>query len=159
VDHTLDTLIKSTVEGHKIRTALAEWDTKFQTWCGSADAHLSATQSILARIYFHAISIYLSGIFDYRIQFINMDAPTLPQLTIQAHVDGILFHTALALKSTNMGGLLFFFPLRVAGARVTTIQETDAISNMLNDISKHGFIVAHAFVSDLRSLWERNQII
>ena len=53
---------------------------------------------------------------------------------------------------------MFFFPLRVAGARVTLKEEAEAIVTMLNDISKRNFVVAEAFVSDLKALWDEKGV-
>lgn len=150
---TRDALIHFTIEGHNIRTALGEWYRNFQQWQTRNNTSTNNSQSILAATYFHAISIYLSGIFDYRADFLGLGSPTLPQNMIQSHVDEILHDTATALTSTNLGGLLLFFPLRVAGARVTTIQETETVLTLLEEISRRGFVVADAFGSDLRHLW------
>jgi len=82
-----------------------------------------------------------------------MIAPKLSPSQIQNHVSSILSEAQRALKTTNLGGVLFFFPLRVAGARVTTKFESDMILTMLEEISKRSFVVAKAFVSDLQSVW------
>jgi hypothetical protein len=68
-------------------------------------------------------------------------------------VDKILSDTKLALNNTNLGGVLYFFPLRVAGARVTSKEEAEGIVTMLKEISKRSFVVAEAFVLDLKALW------
>lgn len=159
IDDKLDNLFQFTIKGHQIRTALREWFVNFQSWSQKSDVNKDNNHSTLATIYYHAISIYLSGIFDYRSEFRRTDAPTLPQHVIQNHVDAILLHATAALKTRNIGGILFLFPLRVAGARVTTIQETDVILNMLKDISSRGFIVANAFISDLQNLWANGRTI
>jgi uncharacterized membrane protein len=104
-------------------------------------------------IYYHAISIYLSGIFDYRLQFNDFIPPTLPYEKIQMHVCGILTRTKMALHITKLAGLLFFFPLRVAGARAVAVEHRLLIVEMLKDISRRNFVVADAFVHDLENLW------
>jgi hypothetical protein len=146
----LDELV---VEGHTIRMALGNWNTNFKQWTKDTSTAHTSPQSLLATIYFHAISIYLSGIFDYRPQFNHITPPSLPQSTIQHHVDSIISSTKKALQTTNLGGILFFFPLRVAGARVTSKDEAERIVEMLNEISKRSFVVADAFVVDLMELW------
>ncbi|KAH1516623.1 hypothetical protein KXX29_008851 [Aspergillus fumigatus] len=128
------------------------------------EAHLSGSgrsfflTSILATIYFHSISIYLSGIFDYRAQFNEIPTPTISPAVVQNHVDAILRMAEIALKTTALASVLFFFPLRVAGARVTAAAETESIHAMFRDISARGFVVADAFTADLRSLWRRKGI-
>jgi hypothetical protein len=60
----------------------------------------------------------------------------------------------MALKTTNLAGILFFFPLRVAGARARSVGQRSIILDLLGHISSRSFVVADAFVSDLKSLWE-----
>jgi hypothetical protein len=86
-------------------------------------------------------------------------SPTLSQAAIDAHVEGILSRTEMSLKTTNIGGILYFFPLRVAGARAISVGQRTLILEMLGQISSRSFVVANAFVSDLKSLWGgRNSI-
>jgi hypothetical protein len=111
--------------------------------------------TILAETYYNAISIYLSGIFDYRPQFDQITSPTLSSSQIQIHADSILSKTEHALRTTRLVGILFFFPLRVAGARAKTLKQRSAILGMLGDISKRSFVVADAFIVDLHTVWGR----
>lgn len=151
---TSNTVIQElAAEGLLLRDSLNKWCMSFQQWINVTGSHPESGQSILATLYFHAISIFLSGIFDYRCEFNHILSPRLPQRQIQNHVDTILSDTRIALKTTNLGGVLFFFPLRVAGARVTSNKEANAILVMLDEISKRSFVVAEAFVSDLRAIW------
>jgi hypothetical protein len=146
------------VEGLGVREGLESWRTNFQLWCKDASALIEDSQSILAVIYYHAISIYLSGIFDYRFQFNQIVTPTLSQPRIEHHVDMILSKTQVALETTNLGGVLFFFPLRVAGARATCQGEKTMILEMLKEISRRSFVVADAFKTDLEELWQNNEL-
>lgn len=66
--------------------------------------------------------------------------------------------TEISLKTANLAAVLFFFPLRVAGARVSTARETKLICEMLGEISMRGFVVADAFITDLNSLWRQKGI-
>jgi hypothetical protein len=142
------------VEGRAIREALNNWNTNFEQWIKAGSTPLLTSQSLLAKIYFHSISIYLSGIFDYRPQFNHINAPRLAQGVVQNLVDSIISTGLTTLRTTNLGGILLFFPLRVAGARVTSRQEAETIVQMLNEISKRSFVVADAFVTDLEDLWQ-----
>lgn len=136
-------------EGLNVRAALNDW---YANFCQGAPS--TEPQQILATIYYHATSIYLSGIFDYRSQFNGMNGPALTQSQVQSHVDGILTNTRLALLTTNLAGVLFFYPLRVAGARVTCEEEATTIVGMLKEVSERSFVVANAFIDDLNRLWE-----
>jgi hypothetical protein len=114
-------------------------------------------QMVLATIYHHAISIYLSGTFDYFPYWDESGIPTpsIPSSQIQAHVKAILGMVAMALNETNLAGILFLFPLRVAGARAQSLEHKVEITRMLGIITKKGFVVADAFMMDLEDLWER----
>ncbi|KAH1435384.1 hypothetical protein KXX32_008714 [Aspergillus fumigatus] len=152
------TLLELAAEGFIVRSALHDWYATFQKWSADTGTPAHNPQSILATIYFHSISIYLSGIFDYRAQFNGIPTPTISPAVVQNHVDAILWMAEIALKTTALASVLFFFPLRVAGARVTAAAETESIHAMFRDISARGFVVADAFTADLRSLWRRKGI-
>jgi hypothetical protein len=147
-----DALLAFASEGLDLRTRLKDWYTNFLEWSSDC-SNPNDTQSTLAAIYYHATCIFLSGIFDYRSQFNHIITPTLPLVLTQSHTSAIVSSTREALKSTNLGGVLFFFPLRVAGARTTSSQQKEAILGMLSEISKRSFIVADAFTIDLQALW------
>jgi hypothetical protein len=151
-------LLELAAEGFVVRSALGDWFANFQKWSADTGTPEYHPHSILAVIYFHAISIYLSGIFDYRIQYSKMATPTISQAVVQNHVNVILQMTEIVLKTANLAAVLLFFPLRVAGARVTTTQETELICAMLEEISMRGFVVADAFTADLKSLWREKEI-
>ncbi|KAG2412388.1 hypothetical protein HFD88_009945 [Aspergillus terreus] len=153
-----EALLDLAAEGFVVRSALSDWYATFQKWSADTSTPAHNPQSLLATIYFHGISIYLSGIFDYRAQFSEIPTPTISRTVVQTHVDAILRMTQIALKTTNLAAVLFFFPLRVAGARVTAAPETESIGAMFRDISKRGFVVADAFMTDLKSLWRRKGI-
>jgi hypothetical protein len=147
------------VDGHHIRTALNQWYSNFQANPKVPDTDGDENnQSLLALTYFHAISIYLSGIFDYRHQFYQSNCPTLSQEVIQGHVDAIILCTQAALATTNLAGILLFVPLRIAGARVMKRGETEMIKVMLREVSKRGFVVADAFEDELREVWSEKGI-
>lgn len=131
-------------EGHQLRASLHDWYERFQ--------ERNDSWSILAATYYYAISIYLSGIFDYRPQFDHISSPSLSHKTIQTHVTNILTNLELGLR-TNLAGILFFFPLRVAGARAWSTEQKASILGMLKEISSRAFVVADAFVLDLNTLW------
>jgi len=142
-------------EGLTIQKSIQHWHSNFLEWSASHSISTGNAQSTLAIIYYHATSIYLSGIFDYRPHFSYILSPSLPETIIQAHVIAILSTTELALKTTNLGGVLFFYPLRVAGARARCAYQRKGILKMLGEISG-SFVVANAFTGDLKALWSSN---
>ena len=108
----------------------------------------------IAWTFYSAISIYLSGIYDYSPLWVVYDIPTpiIAQSEIQQHVNAILDITSLALKQMTVTSLLFLFPLRIAGARAYTIDQRMRIHALLAEITSD-FRAASAFTSDLEELW------
>lgn len=145
-----ETLMNLASEGLVLRQSINNWYTSF---LHSSFALEGDQWSLLATIYYHAISIFLTGLFDYRRQFDNILYPTLAESIMQAHVYSIISHTQLALSTTNLAGALFVFALRVAGARAVKEDDRAAILQMLAEISTRSFVVAEAFKTDLEDLW------
>ncbi|KAL9119102.1 MAG: hypothetical protein Q9187_004340 [Circinaria calcarea] len=81
----------------------------------------------LAFIYYNAILIYLSGTYDYHIHWDMLDAPILAKSVIKSHVKAIVEMTKSALESTNLAGILFLVPLRIAGARAQSVEQKGII--------------------------------
>lgn len=111
---------------------------------------------LLSRIFFAAISIYLSGIFDYEITHwhnIGLIPPTLDEETVQVHTNAILELSNLALDTTNLSPLLLLFPLRIAGARSRTRWQRDWVTRLVTRIGS-GFAVAAAISAELSHVWE-----
>jgi len=146
-------------EGFIIQRALLSWFQQAFSWpdvCPDSRAKgPKDSATALSEIYYHAISIFLSGIFDYRSHWNEMPNPALAMSVIENHVSAILTCTEIALQTTNVAGALFLFPLRVAGARVGSSVQKEAIIMMLRAISTGNFVVAGAFVEDLTQLWAR----
>ncbi len=158
-------ILSIAADGLLIQSSLFSWSRGTAIWSMSEphentdsphnDIHDS--QSLLASIYYHATRIFLSGIFDYRSHhWEGISTPRLPAIDIQNHVTAILNGSETALNKTNIAGILLFFPLRVAGARARTAVEQQAILSMLHQIENRNFIVAGAFVEDLKEVWHRN---
>lgn len=111
---------------------------------------------LLSRIFFAAISIYLSGIFDYELTHwhqLGLIPPTLDEQAVQTHTNTILGLSSLALDATNLSPLLFLFPLRIAGARSRTQWQRDWITKLISRIGS-GFAVATAIATELSYVWE-----
>ncbi|KAL5317137.1 hypothetical protein ACEPPN_014231 [Leptodophora sp. 'Broadleaf-Isolate-01'] len=149
--HRVDeALIDLATKGIFLRQTIDNWYKSFTDFSISLE---NDPWSLLATIYYHAISIYLTGLFDYRPQFNTIPFPNLSPATIQAHVCSIISQTMLALSTTNLAGALFVFALRVAGARAVKEEQRREILGMLAEISTRSFVVAEAFKADLEELW------
>ncbi|RDW64673.1 hypothetical protein BP6252_10324 [Coleophoma cylindrospora] len=142
-------LYEFAARGISLRSDIEMWYLGFQQWTGLE----TDSRSTLAKLYYHAISIFLSGIFDYRHEFNCISSPALPFGIIQSHVGSILSGADSALRTTSLSGLLYFFPLRVAGARAVLQEQKFSIISILDHLSLD-FIVAGAFKEDLAALWE-----
>ena len=117
-------------------------------------------EALIARVYYHTISIYLDGIFSYHTPFIATYAPVSPILdssVIDSHVASIL-DLSCELLAQGTAGILLFFPLRVAGARAKSCCVQSEILSALHTIVKRGFVVAESFVEDLSGLWVRRAL-
>jgi hypothetical protein len=147
-------------EGFSLRSAFSAWKESAQTWVAGRLQKSQDEQMTIALSYYHAISIYLSGIFDYHSLWTDrhISTPELSSFEIHAHVSAILKMVGKALKEGTLAAILFFFPLRVAGARARTLEQRHEISVLLHLISGKGFVVADAFVMDLDDLWGKNRI-
>jgi hypothetical protein len=142
-----------------LREALGSWyDSYAQPENKSTTGHMIEQNDslLLSRIFFAAISIYLSGIFDYEITHwhnIGLIPPTLDEVAVQIHTNAILGLSNLALDTTNLSPLLFLFPLRIAGARSRTRWQRDWVARLVARIGS-GFAVAAAISAELSHVWE-----
>lgn len=116
----------------------------------------SSSQTLLSSIYFSAISIFLSGIFDYEVlqwDKWQVAVPTLSEDAVQMHLGVVLTLTEAALSKTPLSPLLFLFPLRIAGSRSYERWQRDRVLRLLERISQ-SFAVAKIFKLELGHLWE-----
>lgn len=154
-----DVLCVLAEEGFVLRSRLYSWRQIAQEWSKSGTIWHGDIQMTLALIYHDALSIYLSGVFDYHEAWINRQISTsvLSSSEIQAHVLAVLTRVQIALDQGDLAGILFFFPLRVVGARARHLEHQREISRLLHLISQRGFVVANAFIDDLEELWTTKQ--
>ncbi|KAK1254718.1 hypothetical protein MKX08_008713 [Trichoderma sp. CBMAI-0020] len=169
--HPLDSLLDIMVTVSKLRVRTAEF-IEMQDECANEEVTPRGTSicsdastcnmaeennsMLLARVFFAAISIYLSGIFDYEITHwhnIGLIPPTLDEETVQMHTNAILGLSNLALNTTNLSPLLFLFPLRIAGARSRTRWQREWVTRLVTRIGS-GFAVAAAISTELSHVWE-----
>ncbi|KAL7927065.1 fungal-specific transcription factor domain-containing protein [Trichoderma austrokoningii] len=142
-------------DAYALKEALDSW---YASYAQPETEKTEANDSmLLSRIFFAAISIYLSGIFDYEIMHwhnIRMMPPTLDEETVQTHTNAILELSNLALDTTSLSPLLFLFPLRIAGARSRTQWQRDWVTRLVTRIGS-SFAVAAAISTELSHVWER----
>ena len=110
----------------------------------------------LCKIFFAAISIFLSGVFDYEIlywQNWGLSVPTLPEEQVQQHVQTIVDLISHALHHTSISPLLFLFSLRIVGARSYEQRRQAEVLDILGSIG-HRFTIARVFQMELRGVWQ-----
>lgn len=146
-----DQLHALAVQGTILRTELTTWSHLAREWYSThpADGH-----QYLSTVYYSAISIYHSGTYDYSSIWnqVGVATPSLDPSEVQQHVCTILDITMLAMRHTNLSGIVFLVPLRIAGARARSAEQRAQIRRMLVDITIP-FRAAKAVTSDLENLW------
>ncbi|KAI8937089.1 hypothetical protein NX059_006305 [Plenodomus lindquistii] len=149
-------------EGFRMRESLQQWWIVASAWNNEFEERFAACGSrkldeelLMGYIYYHAISIYLSGTYDYHPHWTSDNAPILPYITIKWHVSEIL-GASYRLLDQGIAGVLLFFPLRVAGARARDMLSRNTILDLLSATSNRGYVVAEAFTTDLSELWAGN---
>lgn len=148
-------------EGLLLQQSLQQWLLDAEKWRKTPHDQLGMdVELMIGHIYYHAISILLSGIFDYHIHWTWPNAPCapiLPRSQVDWHVREIL-RLSQELLNFGVSGVLLFFPLRVAGARAVDEKSRTIILDMLHTTARRGFIVAEAFTSDLLELWASQKL-
>lgn len=140
-------------EGIVMQKRLQQWWKSAEAW--ERDVPEVDGDLLVAKSYYHAISIYLSGSYDYHSHWSSPGAPQAPilnRLIIEGHMYEIL-RLSQKLLDHGFAGLLLFIPLRIAGARVANTDDQDAILRMFQTISQRGYAVANAIRADLVELW------
>ena len=113
---------------------------------------------LLARVFFAAISIYLSGVFDYELSHwrqLGMNVPILSADEIQYHVRVILQLTGIGLNKTILSPVVFLFPLRIAGARSFTAKQRSVVLHLISTASRT-FASTSAISTELAEVWRNS---
>ncbi|KAM0287887.1 hypothetical protein ACHAO9_007506 [Fusarium lateritium] len=159
-DKRLDEAYSIAQEGFLLKQALVDWEARATSSHSLTKIHENTVYgsfTSLARSFFSATSIYLSGVFDYEIthwQKMGIVVPNLCEKDIQMHVASILMQADRVLHDSSVSPLLVLFPLRVAGARSWESWQQDLVMQHLTTIERM-FPVAAAFKDDLRDVWSQ----
>ncbi|KAK0385723.1 hypothetical protein NLU13_6900 [Sarocladium strictum] len=147
------------MEGLQLRLALNGWRERWPLPWGPDASTLTASDAnttALSNIFFAAISIYLSGVFDYEVlhwRNWGLSVPTLQEDQVQRHVQTILELVRFALSHTTISPLLFLFSLRIAGARSYDWRRREEILDLLTKIGEQ-FTIANVFKTELGYVWQ-----
>jgi hypothetical protein len=119
------------------------------------DASTTEAQRCFHAIQHAAISIYLSGLYDYhesRWQKYNIAVPTLGTAKVGHLVDTILAQVERSLSLSEPNSVSFVFALRVAGARSHTAEDRSRVTWLLKRIQRC-YVVADVLIKDLAVRW------
>ncbi|KAH7309877.1 hypothetical protein B0I35DRAFT_398061 [Stachybotrys elegans] len=130
------------------------------------DANTITSQSanenaLLSQLFHAAVSIYLSGVFDYETSFwsyLDIPTPILEEATINGYVQQLLDLSTAGLDNSSLSPLLFLIPLRIAGARARNKLDCEQIGRLLGKI-RRTFAIASAIQSDLEHVWWRKGLL
>lgn len=140
-------------EGLLLQQSLHKWWDVSKSWQYASGA--SDPELLVAHMYYHAISIYLSGTYDYHVHWTKPMAPCAPilaRMQIEWHTRQIL-RLGHELLAAGIAGVLLFFPLRVAGARVRSAHDMQEVLSLFHSVLQRGYAVADALIADLSELW------
>jgi hypothetical protein len=143
---TIDDLVQT---GRNLQCQLAEFASLLQV---NAHAH----DYSVAWMYYHAISIYLSGIFDYTLSEICTTL-SLRADEITIHLEGILTRSDEALQQNQVSQVFLLLPLRIAGNRCSSWKQCQEVLRRL-DVLRTQFAVATAFKTELLHIWSSRSL-
>jgi hypothetical protein len=119
-----------------------------------ASAH--AHDYSVAWMYYHAISIYLSGIFDYTLSEVCTTL-SLQADEITLHLEGILARSDEALQKSHVSQVFLLLPLRIAGNRCRNLEQCREVLERL-EVLQRQFAVATAFRTELLQMWSSRSL-
>ena len=143
---TMHELIK---EGQGLHSQLAAFSSALHM-------SISAQDTSVAWMYYHALSIYLSGVFDYTLSEVCA-IPSLRDDEITVHLEGILQRTDEALQQNQTSRVFLLLPLRIAGNRCSNWKQGQAVLKRI-DILRDQFAVATAFRTELLQIWSSRSL-
>jgi hypothetical protein len=116
----------------------------------------SAQETSVAWMYCHALSIYLSGVFDYTLSEVCA-IPSLRDDEIEVHLEGILTRSDEAIQHSQTSRVFLLLPLRIAGNRCSNWKQCQEVLSRI-DILRDRFAVATAFRTELLQIWSSRSL-
>jgi hypothetical protein len=144
---TMHELIK---EGEGLHSQLVAFSSALQL-------SMSAQDISVAWMYYHALSIYLSGVFDYTLSQVCA-IPSLRDDEITVHLEGILKRSDEALQRSSTSRVFLLLPLRIAGNRCSNWKQCQEVLDRI-DILRDQFAVATAFRTELLQIWSSRSLL
>jgi hypothetical protein len=136
-------------EGQELHSQLA-------VFASALHASMTAQDTSVAWMYYHALSIYLSGVFDYTLSEVCA-IPSLRDEEITVHLEGILKRSDEALQQSQTSRVFLLLPLRIAGNRCRNWKQCQEVLKRI-DILRGQFAVATAFRTELLHIWSSRSL-
>lgn len=159
-------------EGCALREALNVWHTTYMTPDALGDSMLpyggdnrevEDECALLTKLFWAAVSIYISGEFDYERHHwdrFGLAVPTLGTETVGRHVETILRLVEHGLAHSSLSPLLFLFPIRIAGTRLAFAppEQRSRVLGIIAAIASR-FAVGHAIRAGLLNAWSAMGVV
>jgi hypothetical protein len=136
-------------EGERLHSQLATFSSTLQMSTNAQDISV-------AWMYYHALSIYLSGVFDYTLSEVCA-IPSLRDNEITVHLEGILERSDEAIQHSPTSRVFLLLPLRIAGNRCSNWKQCQEVLNRI-DTLRDQFAVATAFRTELLQIWSSRSL-
>jgi hypothetical protein len=137
------------VEGQDLHSQLAAFSSTLHM-------RMNAQDTSVAWMYYHALSIYLSGVFDYTLSEVCA-IPSLRDEEITVHLEGILKRSDEAIQQSQTSRVFLLLPLRIGGNRCSNWKQCQEVLKRI-DILRDQFAVATAFRTELLQIWSSRSL-
>lgn len=111
----------------------------------------TAYDTSAAWMYYHAISLYLSGIFDHILPRICLIAQSSDHEAM-AHIEGILQHSDEVLQQSQVSHVFVLLPLRIAGNRCSSTSHCREVLKRV-ELLQGQFAIAGTVRDELLKTW------
>ena len=112
--------------------------------------------TIAAWMYYHTISLYLSGVFDGTL-FGGRSAAQLSENERTGHIEGILQRSDEVLQQSEVSHVFLLLPLRIAGNRCSNMTSCREVMRRIDDLQSH-FAIAGTVKNELLKEWSSRSL-
>lgn len=112
----------------------------------------------LAEVYYHTLMLFIARNYMYHGFWQVLPHPKLTADQQRQHISRIVTLLKGLCKDLTISGVLFLFPLRVAGSLATDADTKAQIFQLLDTVHRQGFVVAERVRIDLAELYTAQQM-
>ena len=164
-DTDIHTAISLGAKGCVIQSQLLKWhlETECRSRNSSGPLDLDGglrynSQTLMGYLYYHAMMIYLSAMFNPRYEIWQDDCvkrflPLRSLEEVDAHVHDILELAEFALQHSTVAGFLLYLPIRIAGQRCKSAVDRLRVHKIISQVADRGFVVVKSLVPVFERLW------